>query len=202
MISAPACSTFGVQQVQVGAVRGLLQLGIRVLGEAVAHRFDSLGEVGVLEDEAVELSGSGACAGNKVDKSLLGWNRGKYAKASRSRAAHKRANGRLPNRSIICRNKECKAYAAAVTPRREPLQAASGIESHAVDACGRPFPARWPCQSDISQMSIDIRSDIITSASRCPAAGCRRSRTGRSWPDPSSHRGTKPGWRPGWCHTA
>lgn len=35
MISAPACSTFGVQQVQVGAVRGLLQLGIRVLGEAV-----------------------------------------------------------------------------------------------------------------------------------------------------------------------
>lgn len=55
MISAPACSTFGVQQVQVGAVRGLLQLGIRVLGEAVAHRFDSLGEVGVLEDEAVEL---------------------------------------------------------------------------------------------------------------------------------------------------
>ena len=120
MISAPACSTFGVQQVQVGAVRGLLQLGIRVLGEAVAHRFDSLGEVGALEDEAVELSGSGACAGSKVDKSLLGWNRGKYAKTSRSRAAHKRANGRLPNRSIICRNKECKAYAAAVTPRREP----------------------------------------------------------------------------------
>ena len=86
-------------------------------------------------------------------------------------------------------------------PRSHPAgnlpQAASGIESPAVDACGRPFPARWPCQT-----SVRRQSDVITSASRCPAAGCRRSRTGRSWPGPSSHRGTKPGWRPGWCRTA
>lgn len=43
-------------------------------------------------------------------------------------------------------------------PRSHPAgnlpQAASGIESHTVDARGRPFPARWPCQSDIKRHPI------------------------------------------------
>lgn len=38
-------------------------------------------------------------------------------------------------------------------PRSHPAgnlpQAASGIESLAVDACGRPFPAQWPCQTSV-----------------------------------------------------
>lgn len=38
-------------------------------------------------------------------------------------------------------------------PRSHPAgnlpQAVSGIESLAVDACGRPFPARWPCQTSV-----------------------------------------------------
>lgn len=114
------------------------------------------------------------------------------------RATHKRAQtGGFPTAASYAEIRSVRHMLPRSHPAGNLPQAASGIESPAADACGRPSPARWPCQSGISQMSIDIRSDILTSASRCPAAGCRRSRTGRSWPDPSSHRGTKPGWRPG-----
>lgn len=91
---------------------------------------------------------------------MPGWNRGKYAKASRSRATHKRANGRLPNRSIICRNKESKAYAAAVTPRREP---AAGRVRHRkpCSRCVRPAVPGAVAMSDVSQTSSLLPADVL-----------------------------------------
>lgn len=69
------------------------------------------------------------------------------------RATHKRANGRLPNRSIICRNKESKAYAAAVTPRLEP---AAGRVRHR-KPCSRCVR---PAVPGAVAMSVRHQSDV------------------------------------------